>query len=72
MQNLDLIDEILVTAQALWRLSRNARLALARVAELAEFAPGQNITTLGDRCDCVYVILSGQVKMLWQVWLAAM
>ncbi|KXZ44827.1 hypothetical protein GPECTOR_61g780 [Gonium pectorale] len=60
---LEVIDEVLVLCPALGRLTRNARLGVARRAHVVEFQPGDALCSRGDTQDCLLVIMSGEVEV---------
>ncbi|GFR42364.1 hypothetical protein Agub_g3021 [Astrephomene gubernaculifera] len=61
---LEVMDEVLVSAPALSRLTRSARLAVARKAHVVEFPPGAALCTRGAPQECILVVMSGEVEVV--------
>ncbi|GIL67060.1 hypothetical protein Vafri_20493, partial [Volvox africanus] len=65
---LEVIDEVLYQSAALNRLTRNARMAVARRAHVVEFLPGEALCVRGSPQDALLVVMSGEVEVVDGHW----
>ncbi|GIM15750.1 hypothetical protein Vretimale_18470 [Volvox reticuliferus] len=65
---LQVIDEVLYQSTALNRLTRNARMAVARRAHVVEFLPGETLCVRGSPQDALLVVMSGEVEVVDGHW----
>jgi CRP-like cAMP-binding protein len=63
--DLALVDQIFMKLEPLRSLSRTMRYALAKRATLSVFKDRQELVKQGKVADAMYIILSGEVRVVW-------